>query len=378
MWQHSVGFEAFARWFGHGGGQMGRATGPVISRRLAAVAGLVLSLLVAACESRENTPDWDTPGSEASAAESPPQTTAETSTAETSTAPTPPRQTEPLAALSPAPSGEGMRFAAYNVLNWLVMDRYIDRKLERSTPKPEEEKAAVIRLLAAHSPDVIGLCEIGTAADLEEIRERLKNAGLDLPHSHYTAGTDSVRRLGLLSKFPVIATSKPADREFRLNGQTYGIGRGILDATIEARGKSYRFLGVHLKSKRPIPEADQEEIRVNEARLLRRHVDAILAKDPDARLIVYGDFNDTRPTRTIKTITGTYNSPGYLTALPAKDSRGNAWTHHWVPHDIYSRIDFVTVTKPLRSELDFQNSYIIDDPGWENASDHRAILAIFR
>ncbi|MFZ9938615.1 MAG: endonuclease/exonuclease/phosphatase family protein [Luteolibacter sp.] len=278
----------------------------------------------------------------------------------------------------PAPSGEGMRFAAYNVENWLVMDRYIDRKLQRSTPKPEEEKAAVVRLLAAHSPDVIGLCEIGTAADLEEIRERLKKAGLDLPHSHYTAGTDSVRRLGLLSRFPITSTAKPADSEFRLNGQTYGIGRGILDATVEARGKSYRFLGVHLKSKRPIPEADQEELRVNEARLLRRHVDAILSKDPEARLIVYGDFNDTRPTRTIKTITGTYNSPGYLTALPAKDSQGDAWTHHWVPHDIYSRIDFVTVTHPLRSELDFQNSYIIDDSGWETASDHRAILAIFR
>jgi endonuclease/exonuclease/phosphatase family metal-dependent hydrolase len=334
---------------------------------------MALSLFVAACDSRENTPDWDTPGSEAPAAESSSQPTAETSTP-----PAAPRKTEPPAARPPAPSGEGMRFAAYNVRNWLVMDRYIDRKLQRSTHKPEEEKAAVVRLLAAHSPDVIGLCEIGTAADLEEIRERLKKAGLDLPHSHYTAGTDSVRRLGLLSRFPIASTSKPADSEFRLNGQTYGIGRGILDATVEARGKSYRFLGVHLKSKRPIPEADQEEIRVNEARLLRRHVDAILEKDPEARLIVYGDFNDTRPTRTIKTVTGTYNSPGYLTALPAKDSRGDAWTHHWAPHDIYSRIDFVTVTRPLRSELDFQNSYIIDDPGWETGSDHRAILAIFR
>ena len=341
--------------------------------RLAHICGFALAFLLAACDSPSETPGWDKPGAESSAAESPAETVAEISTPATA-----PRNTQQPATPRPALTGEGMRFAAYNVRNWLVMDRYTDRKLQRSTPKPEEEKAAVIRLLSAHSPDVIGLCEIGTAADLEEIRERLKNAGLDLPHSHYNAGTDSVRRLGLLSKFPIVSTSKPADSEFRLNGQTYGIGRGILDATVESGGKSYRFLGVHLKSKRPIAEADQEEIRVNEARLLRRHVDAILAKDPDARLIVYGDFNDTRPTRTIKTITGTYNSPGYLTALPAKDARGHAWTHHWVPHDIYSRIDFVTVTRPLRSELDFQNSYIIDDPGWETASDHRAILAIFR
>ncbi len=338
-------------------------------RRLLAGLGFSFVFLLAACDSGKETPDWDTPGDEPPVAEA---------TAEISSPPATPKAAQDPAVRAPVPSGEGMRFAAYNVRNWLVMDRYIDRKLQRSTHKPEEEKAAVVRLLAAHSPDVIGLCEVGTAADLEEIRERLKKTGIDLPHTHYTAGSDSVRRLGLLSRFPIASTSKPADSEFRLNGQTYGIGRGILDATVKARGKSYRFLGVHLKSKRPVPEVDQEEIRVNEARLLRRHVDAILAEDPDARLIVYGDFNDTRPTRTIKTITGTYNSPGYLTALPAKDSRGHAWTHHWAPHDIYSRIDFVTVSRPLRSELDFQNSYVIDDPGWETASDHRAILAIFR
>jgi len=43
---------------------------------------------------------------------------------------------------------------------------------------------------------------------------------------------------------------------------------------------------------------------------------AILKSDADARLIVYGDFNDTRPTPTCKIITGSYNDPGYLTALP--------------------------------------------------------------
>jgi endonuclease/exonuclease/phosphatase family metal-dependent hydrolase len=271
-----------------------------------------------------------------------------------------------------------MRFVAYNVRNWLTMDRYIDRQLHRATPKPDDEKSAVISLLKAHSPDVIGLCEVGTAADLEEIRESFKAAGLDLPHSHYTGGSDSVRRLGLLSRFPITATSKPAKTEFQLNGRTYAINRGILDATVTAHGKPYRFLGVHLKSKRPVADADEEEIRVHEARLLRQHIDTIFAGAPNPRLIVYGDFNDTRPTRTVKTITGSYNSPGYLTALPAKDSKGHAWTHHWAPHDIYSRIDFITVSHALRNELDFQNSYIIDDPGWETASDHRPILAIFR
>ena len=341
------------------------------SRRLAAGCLAAFSLLLAACDSSTETPDWDKPGSGPAAIDEVPETAAAPDLKASAVTPS----AKPPTA---KPAGNGMRFVAYNVLNWLTMDRYIDRELHRSTPKPVKDKAAVIALMKAHSPDVLGLCEIGTAADLEEIREQLKAAGLNFPHSHYTGGSDSVRRLGLLSRFPITATSKPARTEFQLNGRMFGINRGILDATVTAHGKSYRFLGVHLKSKRPVPDADEEQIRVHEARLLRRHVDSILAGDPNARLIVYGDFNDTRPTPTVKTITGSYNSPGYLTALPAKDSKGHAWTHHWVPHDIYSRIDFITVSQALRSELDFQNSYIIDDPGWDAASDHRPILAIFR
>jgi endonuclease/exonuclease/phosphatase family metal-dependent hydrolase len=181
----------------------------------------------------------------------------------------------------------------------------------------------------------------------------------------------------LLSRFRISSTARPAETDFRLQGRTFSINRGVLDATIQARGKSYRFVGVHLKSKRPVEEANEEEMRVHEARLLRRHVDALLQEDSRARLIVYGDFNDTRPSRAFKTVTGSYNDPGYLTALPVKDSRGHAWTHHWVPQDVYSRIDFITVSRALRPETDFRASCIIDDADWDQASDHRPLMAIF-
>ncbi len=258
------------------------------------------------------------------------------------------------------------------------MDRYVDGKSLKGAPKPESEKIAVVQLLTRHAPDILGLSEIGDAADLAEIQEDLKTAGLSLPHSHLTGGSDPTRHLGLLSRFPITSTAIPAEMEYQLAGKTFAINRGILDATVEARGKSYRFLGVHLKSKRDSEQGDQEAIRVNEARLLRRHVDAILKQDENARLVVYGDMNDTRATPTIKTITGKYNDPTYLTAIPAKDSRNEAWTHHWALNDLYSRIDYVMVTRGLREEVNFRAAKIIDDAGWDNASDHRPILAIFK
>lgn len=342
---------------------------------------LTLALGITSCGKKDGTPEWDKPGGslpasaavEAAPAKATPETAPEQAQhAETDVPDETLKQT-------PAPSSpENLRFMHYNVENWLTMDRFVDNKMLKNSPKPDSEKKAVIRILASGKPDVIGLCEIGQATDLAEIQESLKAAGIDLPHSHYTGGSDPVRHLGLLSRYPITSTAKPAEMEYQMNGKTFGFNRGILDATIQAKGKSYRFLGVHLKSKREVEEGDQEQMRIHEARLLRRHVDSILKEDPQARLIVYGDFNDTRPTKAFKTVTGSYNDPGYLTAIPFKDSRGDAWTHHWAPHDIYSRIDFVTVTRALRPEVDFHNSHIIDDPIWNSASDHRSLLAIFR
>lgn len=345
--------------------------------RSGAVLCALLALFFVSCDRKEATPDWDRPG------EAPPAAIEEATPAAPADRPAP---AEPETAVPPAPepptsatpSDTGLRVMAYNVENWLTMDRYIDNKPVKQAPKPEHERGNVVRIIANQKPDVLGVCEIGEASDLAEIQESLETAGWKMAHSHYTGGSDEVRHLGLLSRFPITSTGKPAETEFKLQGRTYSINRGILDATVEARGKSYRFLGVHLKSKREVPEFDQEEMRVSEARLLRRHVDSILGENPEARLVVYGDFNDTRPTSTVKTITGSYNSPGYLTAVPFKDSRGDAWTHYWRPHDIYSRIDFLMVSRSLRQELDFKASYIVDDPHWFEASDHRALLAIFR
>jgi endonuclease/exonuclease/phosphatase family metal-dependent hydrolase len=330
-------------------------------------------LAASSCDRKTGTPDWNTPGTQTTAPEPEEARPFEVEVEiETPAAP------EAVTVSSETTSPSGLRFITYNVENWLTMDRYVDRKALKGAPKPDSEKQAVVAILSRHTPDVIGLCEIGEASDLAEIQQDLKAAGLDLPHSHYTGGSDPTRHLGLLSRFPITSTAKPAETEYRLAGQTFAINRGILDATIQARGKSYRFLGTHLKSKRDSEQGDQEAIRLNEARLLRRHVTSILKTNADARLVVYGDLNDTRATPTIKTITGNYNDPTYLTAIPAKDSHHDAWTHHWALHDLYSRIDFIMVTRELRKDVDFPAAKIIDDADWDKASDHRAVLAVFK
>lgn len=327
-----------------------------------------LGLVTTGCDRNGKTPDWNAPQADSQPSSNPPPSTTPIISANAAT---------PADGTGNGETG-GLRFISYNVENWLTMDRYVNRQKVAGMPKPASEKEAIVRILARQAPDVIGICEVGTPADLEEIRERLKAGGLDLPNTHYSGGADPTRHLGLLSRFPITSTANPAVIEFRLAGHNLGVNRGILDATIQARGKSYRFLGVHLKSKRPSEQGDQELIRLNEARLLRRHVDTILKADPQSRLVVYGDFNDTRSTPTLRMIIGRIHTPDYLTPLSARDSNQETWTHYWELNDIYSRFDFILVSEALRPDTDFQAARIIDDAEWKDASDHRPVLANFR
>lgn len=339
----------------------------------------LLAFMSSSCEKQGSTPDWKQAANATAAVPAPaaqPVTTGATPPA--APAPDFANTPAPATATSTATSPGGFRFVAYNVENWLTMDRYVRNKEVKDQPKPEAEKKAVITILAKHKPDVLGLCEIGTQEDLAEIQRSLKNAGIDLPHRHYTGGTDATRHLGLLSRFPVTSTATPAETTFELKGRSFGINRGILDATLDVGGQPLRFLGVHLKSKREVEDGDQEQMRIHESRLLRRHVDSILAGDPRARLVVYGDFNDTRKSQSFTTVTGSYRDPGYLTAIPFKDSRGHAWTHHWSYQDIYSRIDFVSVSQALKPSVDFRASYLVDDAECAEASDHRPLVAVFK
>jgi len=326
---------------------------------------LALALVSSSCGEEGRTPDW---GKGKTEVEREPSTTSKAK----------PRSGNEQHSGNEQRSGAGLRFVSYNLENWLMMERSTSSGGKAMASKPESEKKAVIDLIMKQQPDVLGLAEVGTEADLADIQRRLKAAGLDLPASHVASGTDDVRRLGFLSRFPIVAKAKPKVTTFELHGRTYGINRGILDVTIEQGKVPYRFVGVHLKSKRESEEIDQAQMRIHEAELLRRHVDGVLKNDPDARLVIYGDFNDSRNSMAIKTVMGSYGSDNSLMPIRLRDSRGHSWTHCWEYEDIYSRLDYVAVSDALKSEVNFKGSCVIDDPLWEKASDHRPLLVVFR
>ena len=281
----------------------------------------------------------------------------------------PEAKARPLAA-----EGEETSFMAYNLRNYLSMRRGASKGNLRS--KPADEIEDLIQNIKKVSPDILGICEIGTQADLDALSSQLESVGLLFPHSYLHGGADSYRRLAILSKFP-LKSHKPSELTYFLDGKRHMMLRGILDVTIELPSGPTRFIGVHLKSKRPSKYWDQAQIRRREAALLRKHVDAVLASG-DSHIIVYGDFNDTKKSATIRTIAGHQHQANFLRSLNLTDSKGSKWTHYWSYEDVYSRFDYIFVSPSMRGHIDMQKSSILDVSATDKASDHRALVLSIR
>lgn len=276
------------------------------------------------------------------------------------------------------PKPERLTFCSYNLRNWLTTDRFDLPTPIASTgrPKPEAEKERVVKILAAIKPDILGVCEIGDSDDLEELQQRLKAAGVDLPHTEMAHGGDEARRLALLSRLPIKARNSQFDLTYQIGDQTLPHQRGILDVTIAITPTlDIHFLGVHLKSKREVPEFDQAEMRRNEARLLRLHMDALFAKEPGAAILAYGDFNEHRNEPAIADIIGSPRTGDTaMTDLLLRDSEGAVWTHFWDEADIYSRLDYCFASRLLRPHIDLKGSFIYSTQDFLKASDHRPLV----
>jgi endonuclease/exonuclease/phosphatase family metal-dependent hydrolase len=289
-------------------------------------------------------------------------------------------------AFSTAPlHAEVFRIAAYNVEN------YLDQPTEtRRSAKSAEARAKIRESIHALNPDVISFEEMGTTNALLELRASLKAEGLDFPYWEHVSGSDTNIHVALLSKFPITARRPHTNENFLLDGRRFSVSRGFLDVDIQVNTNySFTLLGAHLKSKRPVPEADEAELRLQEARLLREKVDAILKANPNANLVVLGDFNNTKDSPSTKAIIGAGKFK-LIDTRPAERNGDDApspnrrygpmnvtWTYYYNVEDTYSRIDYILFSPGMAREWVKGETYVLAMPNWGLGSDHRPVVAGF-
>jgi endonuclease/exonuclease/phosphatase family metal-dependent hydrolase len=189
---------------------------------------------------------------------------------------------------------------------------------------------------------------------------------------------------------PFAARRPHTNETFLLSGRRFRVSRGFAEVDIKVNSNfSFTFIAAHLKSRRPVPEADEAEMRLEEAKALRKIVDADLAANPRANLIVLGDFNDNPNSASTKEIIGRGRFK-LIDTRPAERNGDDApnensryeprritWTHHYGVEDSFSRIDYIMLSPGLAKVWVTNETYVLAISNWGVGSDHRPLVATF-
>ena len=278
------------------------------------------------------------------------------------------------------------RVATYNLEN------YLDQPTEsRKFVKSAKARAKICESIKALDPDVIALEEMGSTNALLELRDSLKAKGLDFPYWVHVPGWDTNIHVAILSRLPIRASHPHTNENFLLDGRRFSVSRGFAEVTLQAAPNfTFTLIAAHLKSRRPVPEADEAQLRLEEAKVLRGIVDQHFKADPGARLIVLGDFNDVKDSESTKAVIG-HGKFNLLDTRPAErngdaatnevarfEPRNVTWTHYYGKEDTYSRVDYILLSPALARSWLKPETWIPVLPDWGVGSDHRPILATFK
>ena len=265
------------------------------------------------------------------------------------------------------------------------LEFYVDRPTLSYEAKSEQGRAIIRQSIRTMNPDVIALQEMGSTNALLELRAALKTDGIDFPHWQHVQGWDTNLHVAFFSKLPFTAVRHRTRESYLHRGRRYHVLRGFGEVEVEFEKRRITLITAHLKSKRQSAEADQEELRIQEATLLREEIDGHLQRNANAELIVLGDFNDGVGTRTYNTLVGKgrgklfdtrpheRNGDSLPNPNPRYEPRRIAWTHFYAKEEIYSRIDMILLSPALRRNYQPEQSYVLALKDWGAGSDHRPV-----
>ncbi len=278
--------------------------------------------------------------------------------------------------------GQGvLTVATYNVENYTLADRRSAEGFRPDYPKPEAEKAALRRVIAALDADVVALQEVGGEPFLRELRRDLASEGVNYPYGEAMLAGDEARGLAVLSRVPLGRVTAHRDLATKRRGDVAGepVRRGLLEVEVPTEGGAVTLFVVHLKSRLTEDREDPgaEDQRVAEAQAVR---DRVLARFPEptaARFLILGDCNDLPGSRALQALQSRGKTE-ITRWIDAADGRGERWTHAYARVALYSRFDHVLVSPGIPAGA--VRARIVDEPleAVRAASDHRPVVVTLR
>ena len=282
-------------------------------------------------------------------------------------------------------AAETFRVATFNLQN------YLDAPIQTRPAKSSAAKSKIRESIRASGAEVLALQEVGGTNALLELRASLKNDGCEFPYWEIVNAWDTNIHVAVLSRFPIVRRNPHTNDSFLLFGKRHFVKRGFAEVEIRVNDHySFTLLTAHLKSKLSIWDADEEEVREEEANLLRGNVEAMLRARPNLNLIVAGDLNDSRDSKAVRSIIAAGRKNALIDTRPAErngDDQPNSnprypppqitWTHYFGKEDSYGRIDYILLSRGMAREWVSNETFVVKIPNWGIGSDHRPIVATF-
>ncbi|MEZ4232120.1 MAG: endonuclease/exonuclease/phosphatase family protein [Polyangiaceae bacterium] len=251
----------------------------------------------------------------------------------------------------------------------------------QSTPTTAEylvKLGATASIVSRLDADVVMLQEVENREVLDDLAER-PEIGRDYPYRHLLPGNDPRGiDIGLLSSLPIESRASHVDDYFGrtdvANGPQYKYARDCVEIHLRVAGRSLILLGVHFKAK----SNDDPDKRLAEAQHTRFIADVLAEKDPEAAIVILGDFNDFPGSPPMDAIDGAPRFESTGRRLPA----GDAWSVFSSSTNTGVALHDDVVANPLLGSYYVQDtaSILHDDQLPQNladVSDHAPVVGTF-
>lgn len=269
------------------------------------------------------------------------------------------------------------------IVDWNTHN-FFDSKKNPATPSETVVSAAdyakkvstIGAALKALNGDIVVLAEVENLAILDDLNKTALGSAYAqtiLIEGNDTRGID----IGVLSKIAPDSVVSHKDDVFVLkgtNGPQYHFSRDVLEVHFTFNKRALIILGVHYKSKGP---PDDKDKRTAEAQHTRKIADDLHALQPDAAILVTGDFNDTPGSAPCNAVVGA--APQLF--VDSADSVASAERYSYDYMGKLELIDHQMANPTLHAMLDptkvvLTHANNVDD-GSKYASDHSPMTATY-
>ena len=205
----------------------------------------------------------------------------------------------------------------------------------------------------------------------------------------HVTGFDTNIHVAILSRFPFTARRPHTDDSFLLKRTPLPRQPRLCRSGLQVNTNySFTLMAAHLKSKRAVAQADEAELRLEEAKLLREKIDA--AWRPIPRPTSSSSATSTtpkilprpRPSSAAASTSWSIPAPPSATATTSQlQTRPGPAQRHLDPLLRQGRHLFADRLYPPQprhgARMGHQETYVLTIPNWGVGSDHRPIVATF-